>query len=172
MAIRTEKVIDANVYVNGSSTHGLVSEVTCPKIAAIMADYDALGMIGKKQFANGIDAMEATIKWKSPDNDTRVALANPFEPITLQVRSNKRIITGGGHVEDVPVVIHMRGLCTSYDGGTFTPKEDVEYETTFAIDRYVEIIEGEEIVSVDVLANVFRVDGRDIFADYRRNLGI
>ena len=172
MAFRTEKVIDANIYVNGRSTHGLASEVTCPKINAIMADYNALGMIGTAQFANGFEAMEATINWKSPDDDTRRDLANPFKTLELQVRSNKRVLDGSGIVEDIPVTIFMRGKCTSYDGGHFVPKEDTEYETTFAIDRYREMIDGQEVVLLDVLTNTFRVDGEDIFADYRRNLGI
>ena len=45
MAIGVAKIRDANVYVDGTSTHGHASEITLPDIEASMSEYKALGMV-------------------------------------------------------------------------------------------------------------------------------
>ena len=35
-----------------------------------------------------------------------------------------------------------------------------------------QVVDGREVLEVDVLANIFKVDGVDVLAQYRQNLGI
>jgi P2 family phage contractile tail tube protein len=158
--------------VNGSSKHGQASEVTCPDIQAIMTDYKSLGMVGSAEFFNGFDKMEATIKWTYPDNEAQKACANFMTPIDLMVRSSKAEYDGGGIKDEMPVVIYLRGYSKKHPGGSFKPKEDTEVESSFSILYFKQEIDGEAIVELDVLNNIYKVNGEDLLAERRQNLGI
>ena len=170
--LKINKVFDANVYINNASKHGQASEITCPDVNYIMNDYNSLGMIGTARFPNGIESMEATIKWTYPDNDAQTAMANPFKAVDVMVRSSKADYDNAGLVEEKPVLILMRGFPIKHQGGSFTPKTDVEVESTLAVNYYKLEVDGEEIIEVDAINNIFKVDGEDLLEDRRKNLGI
>ncbi|MDR3133017.1 MAG: phage major tail tube protein [Prevotellaceae bacterium] len=170
--MKLTKLYDANVYVNDSSVHGQAAEVTCPDIAAVMTDYKSLGMVGSAEFFNGFDKMEATIKWTYPDTNVQKTLANFLKPVNLMVRSSKAEYDGGGIKEEVPVVIYLRGYSKKHPGGSFKQKEDTEVESTFSISYFKQEIDGEAIVELDVLNNIYKVGGEDLLAERRQNLGI
>lgn len=170
--MKIAKVYDANVFVNNRSTHGLASEVTCPNIAAIMTDYKALGMAGSMELFNGFDKMEATVKWTYADNDTQKACANFLKPVNLMVRSSKAEYDNSGITNEAPIVIYLKGYPKQHPGGTFKPKEDTETESTFSILYFKQEVDGEVIVELDVENNIYKVDGVDLLAERRQNLGI
>lgn len=169
---KIQSVYDANVYVNDRSEHGTASEVTCPDITPVMGEYKALGMMGAAEFPKGFEKMEATIKWKFADTETLKDCANFFKPVNLMVRSHKVRYDAGGVVEDVPVVIYMTGTPTKHQTGGYKPQEDSEFETTFTIFYCKMEVDGEEIVELDVLNNIYKVGGEDLTAETRQNLGI
>lgn len=170
--MKINKVYDANVYVNNSSQHGLASEVTVPDIVALMSDYKSLGMIGTAEFFNGFDKMESIVKWTYPSNEVQVACANPRKLVDLMVRSSKAEFDGQAMENEVPIVVYMRGFPKKHPGGVFKPKEDTELETSFSV-TYIKLeIDGEEIVELDVLHNIYKVGGEDLLAERRQNLGI
>ena len=170
--MKISKVYDANVYVNNSSKHGQASEVPCPEITAIMTDYKSLGMVGSAEFFNGFEKMEATIKWTYPDNEAKKACANFVVPVDIMVRSSKAEYDGGGIIAEVPIVIYLKGYPKKHPGGSYKPKEDTEVENTFSILYYKEEVDGEEIIEVDVLNNIYKVDGDDLLAERRQNLAV
>ncbi|MDL2289958.1 phage major tail tube protein [Paludibacteraceae bacterium OttesenSCG-928-F17] len=170
--MKINKVYDANVYVNNSSTHGTASEVTCPTITAKMSDYNALGMAGTASFFNGFEAMELTIKWTYPDNDVKAACANFLKPVDLMIRSSKSEFDSDGIANEAPVVIYLKGYPKQHPGGTYKKNEDTEVESVFSVLYYKEEVDGDEIVEVDVLNNIYIVDGVDMLAERRQNLGI
>ena len=172
MGTKIQKVFDANVYVNNNSKHGQASEVTAPDISAIMTDYASLGMIGTAEFFNGFDKMEATIKWTYPDNEAKKACANFLKPVDLMIRSSKAEYDSGGISAEVPIVLYLKGYPTKHPGGSFSPKSDTEVESTFSVLYYKEEVDGEEIVELDVLNNIYKVNGEDLLAERRQNLGI
>ncbi len=169
---RIAKVFDANVYVNERSQHGLASEVAIPDISALMSDYKAMGMIGTREFFNGFDKMESTIKWTYPDNDVAKAMVNPMKSVDLMVRSSKAEYTDGDLTNEAPIVIYMNGLPKKHTSGSHKAKEDTEVEDTISV-NYLKIeIDGEEIVELDVTNNIFKIGGEDQLAQRRENLGI
>lgn len=170
--MKIAKVFDANTYVNNASKHGLASEVTCPDISAIMTDYKALGMVGSAEFFNGFDKMEATIKWTYPDNEAKKACANFLKPVDLMIRSSKAEYDNGGITSEKPIVIYLKGYPKKHAGGSYKPKEDTEVESVFSVLYYKEEVDGETIVELDVLNNIYKVDGEDLLSERRQNLGI
>lgn len=170
--MKISKVYDANVYINDASVHGEASEVTAPTISATMTDYNALGMIAKAEFFNGFEAMETSIKWKYPDNAIKKACANFMKPVEIMIRSSKAEYDNNGLTAEKPVVLHIKGYPKQHETGGYKAKEDVELNTTFSTLYLKEIVDGEEIVEIDVLNNIYKVGGEDLLAERRQNLGI
>lgn len=166
------KVYDANVYVNNASKHGQASEITAPTITAVMTDYKAMGMVGSAEFFNGFDKIETTIKWTYPDNEAQKACANFLKPVDLMIRSSKAEYDNTGISAEKPIVMYVRGYPKAHPGGSFKAKEDTELENTFTVNYYKLEIDGEEIVEIDVMNNIYKVGGEDLLADRRQNLGL
>ena len=172
MAITISKVQDANVYVNGTSTHGQAQEVSLPEVQFNKSEYKALGLIGTAKFFNGIDAMEATIKWNYPENEVQIALSNPRKSVDLMVRSNKAVYINGDLSEELPVVVYLRGTSNNHGTGDYKSKEDTDMSSKLDITYLKEEVNGQAIIEVDVLNNIFRINGEDQLKDYKSNLGI
>lgn len=172
MGYNVTKVQDANVYINGTSTHGQASEVSLPEIQFSSTEFKSLGSLGVQKFFNGLDALEATIKWNYPDNDVQLACANPRKTVELQVRSSKTVYANGNVEEEQPVVIHLKGTPANHGLGSFKAKEDTDLSTKFNISYIKQEINGREIVEIDLNNNIFRVDGVDQLEKYRQNLGL
>lgn len=166
------KVYDANVYVNGNSTHGQASEVTAPVLTALANDYKSMGMIGSLELFNGFDKMEATIKWTYPNNAVQKACANFLKSVDLMIRSSKAEYDADGIVVEKPIVMYLKSMPKTHPGGSYKAKEDTELENTFGVQYYKLEIDGEEIVEVDVINNIYKVGGEDLMAERRQNLGI
>ena len=172
MALTINKVYDANIYVNNANKHGQASEITAPNVTYIMNEYQSLGMFGTARFTNGIEAMECTIKWTYPDNEAQIALANPYEAVDLLICSSKAVYDGAGLSDEQPIRMFVRGFPMQHQGGTFAPKTDVEVESQLAVNYYKLEVDGEEIIEVDTINNILKINGEDIMEERRINLAL
>ncbi|MDP4201437.1 MAG: phage major tail tube protein [Bacteroidota bacterium] len=171
-AITITRVQDANVYINGTSTHGQAQEVSLPEIPWTKVDYKALGMIGVMKLFHGVDALEATIKWNYPDNDVQVACANPIAAVDLMVRSNKVVYTGSDVTDNQPVVVMLKGTSANHSTGSYKAKEDTDLSTKLDITYLKQTVNGRDILEIDIPNNIIRIDGVDIMLKYKQNLGL
>ena len=167
------KIRDANVYINGTSTHGQANEITLPEIKPSKSEAKNLGMVGVLKLDNGgFEALEATIKWNSPNNDVKIILANSRKKVDLMVRSQRDVYENGDLVREESVIYYLRGTSASYNMGSLKAKDDTENETKIDLSYIKEVVNGQEIVELDVVNNIYRVGGQDLLATYRKNLGV
>lgn len=170
--IKTNKVTNAVVYLNGSSCIGRAEEVTCPDIAPKMIDHKALGLIGEVELpTTAIQKMSAKIKWNAIYQDVMKQTHNPFQQIRLQIRANIDSYENQSLSSQLPCVIKMTAVSKKQGGLVFKPNDNVEREDEFNVTAYSLEIDGEEIIAVDVLANIWRVNGVDMLATFRDNIG-
>lgn len=170
--IQINKITNANVYVDGESCLGRVEEMTPPTIKMKLAEHNALGMIGSLEYVTGIDKMEASIKWSAFYAEIWKKVANPFKSIKLQVRFSMEEYEGADRVAQTPAILYLTAQSKELPLGAFKPQQNTENTSNFTI-MYCKLeIGGEEIVEVDVEANIWRVDGEDLLEQYRSNLGI
>lgn len=87
------------------------------------------------------------------------------------IRSSKAECETGEMVE-VPIVMYVKGYSKTHPAGTFKAKEDTELESSLAVNYYRLEIDGDPIVEVDVMNNIYKVGGEDLLAERRQNLGI
>ena len=171
-SISVNRLTNANVYMDGNSLLGRAEEVSLPNIMFTMAEHKALGMVGKVEFFAGIEKMEMKIKWNAMYPEVMKKVANPFDSQKLQVRSSLENYTDAGRTSEKPCICYVTAVPKGIPMGNFKQHDNVEMETTYSVTYCKLEIDNGSIVEYDVLANIFKVDGVDVMAQYRANLGI
>ena len=171
MSVNVNRLTNGNVYINGTSQLGKIEEMTAPGPKFTMSEHKALGMVGKIEFFSGIEKLEGKIKWSSLYADALKLMANPFAPINLQVRGSLETYTSQGRTTQVPVVILMTVQSKAFTDAVFKQHDNVEAETPFGATYYKMTLNGEDIMEFDAMANIFKVNGQDLLAEYRANIG-
>lgn len=170
--IQVNRLTNANVYINGVSQLGKAEEISLPVVKQVMTEHKSLGLVGKMEFASGIDKMEAKIKWNSFYSDVFKKFASPFSTLNLQCRSSIERYDSTGRVAQIPYVVYMTAYAKDFPLGNFKAQDNVELESNLSV-TYIKIEEnGESVLEIDVLANIYKVGGVDQLALYRQNLGI
>jgi P2 family phage contractile tail tube protein len=170
--IRTSKVSNGAVYLDGVSMLGICEEMTCPDVAPKFIDHKALGIIGEVELATtAIQKMSSKIKWNTIDKEAMKKTHNPFQALRLQIRANVDQYENQSRVAQVPCVIRMTAAPKKNGGLVFKANDNVEREDEFNVTAYSMEIDGEEIIYVDVFANIWRVNGVDLLARFRENIG-
>lgn len=170
--VTINRVVNANIYIDGLNLLGRAEELNAPTIKNKLGEHKALGMIGNLEYASGIDKMEMKIKWNSFYVDVIKKSANPYQAVSLQVRSSIENYEAGSRVRELPLTIYLRGQFKELPLGNFKAQDNVELESNLTI-TYCKIeVDGVALVEVDVESNIYIVDGVDLMAKYRSNLGI
>lgn len=172
MAIQVNRLTNANVYIDGASQLGKAEEVNLPDITFMMSEHKMLGGIGKVELFSGVDKLEATIKWNAFYSDVLKQFANPRKTLKLQVRSSLETHDSNGLVQEVACVAYLTVQPKNFPAGNYKQHDNVEATSKLTCTAYKLEIGGEEIVDYDALANIYSVNGVDVFKDYRSNLGV
>lgn len=171
MANQTNQIVNANIYVDGTNMLGRASEVDAPKVVAKMNEYKVLGQIGAYELPAGFDKMEMRIKWNAFYKDIATKFINPFKKIAIQVRYNLEEWQGGDRVSQVPVVIYATCQSKGFPLGNSKQMDNIELESNLSCTHVKMEINGVEALEVDFQNNIFKVDGVDMMAEYRANIG-
>ena len=169
--IKINKLTNANVYLNGVNLLGRAEEVQLPQIKHKTAEHKALGMVGSAEFFSGIDKLECKIKWNALYPEVLLASATPFNSVMIQVRASLETYNGSGKIEEVPANAFIIGTFKEFPLGTIKPQENAEYETTLAVTYSKLVVNGAELFEIDVLENIYKVNGNDILKEFKKNIG-
>lgn len=172
MNVKVNKLTNAHIYVNGNPTMGRADEVELPQIATKEADHKGLGMIGEIETPAGLQKMAMKIKWNSIYPEIKKETANPYKSVRFAIYSNMEQYENNEKVADIPVAAFISGRVKVQSGLKFKAQDNAELEEEFTVTAYKLEIGGEEIHDVDVNANIWRVNGVDLLAQYRANLGL
>lgn len=169
--IQINSITNANVYGNGNSLLGRAEEIKLPDITAMMTERKALGMVGKIELPTGFDKLEGEIKWNSLYEDAAVMTANPFVSVALQCRSSIETFGSQGRIDEVPMVTYLTVVFKKNALGNYKQHDPAEFTSAFTATYLKQVVGGREIIELDYMANIFRVDGQDMLANYRSNIG-
>lgn len=166
------RITNANVYMDGANLLGRAEEVELPQVKIKMAEHKALGMVGTIRAFAGIEALEGKIKWASFYADVLKKAANPFKTVQLQVRGSlEEWNSPAGRNGEKPVVAIMSVLFKNFPMGGFKQHENVELTTEFDAWFVKLTVDGQDILEIDVAANIYKAGGQDMLAAYRANIG-
>ncbi len=157
--------------MDGVNHIGRAEEISLPELGYVMAEQKPLGLFAKFDLPSGLDKMMAKIKWGSFYPDVLVKVASPFKASSIQVRSSVETWEAGGRTAETPMVTYMTATFKKFPGSTFKQHENPEPESELNVLYFKQVIGGRELVEIDVLANIFKIDGVDQLAQFRANIG-
>jgi uncharacterized protein len=169
--ISVNRLTNANVYVNGNNLLGRVQEIELPVVKQKMAEHKALGMVGTVEFFSGLEKMESKLTWNSYYSDALLTAADPSKTVQLQVRASLETYDSTGRVAQVPAVVFLTAQYKDFPLGNFKQHDNVELVSMLSVTSFRMEIDGQAILEIDVLSNIYKVNGSDVLADYRSNIG-
>jgi uncharacterized protein len=168
MPITISKVFNANIYIDGKTECiGRAKEVKLPEVAAKMVEHSGLGMAGVIELPAGLEKMSMSIKWLGIYGDLIALGCNPFTSHALQIRANHETFTSAGRSAEVPLVILATASWKKCSLGTLKGQDGAETDDELAVTYLKLSIDGKEIFEIDVLNNIWKVDGVDILAQFK-----
>lgn len=167
-----KQIRNGNVYIDGTSYLGDVKEVQLPEIKQKMDEQKALGLYGTKKLPSGMESLESKIKWTSWLPEVIKKAANPHKQVNLTFYGNYEIFGAAGLEAEKPAKCIMRGTFENIPLGTSQPNQAMEVETAISVSYVKLVVDGEELFEIDIDNNIYIVDGEDLLATFRQNLGI
>ncbi|HGY9586741.1 TPA: phage major tail tube protein [Vibrio harveyi] len=162
-------LVDFNAFLKNESFAGQANKMTIPKIVTKTIDFDGAGIGGTmKRDVGKLEAMESEVTIS--DYPEKV-----FDLIgSRESRDEQFVVKGaldvGGQIKSV--VVRQSGFWRETEFNEWAAG-GVEATTKFVIDvEFFELeVDGKEVLHIDKLNNVFRVNGKDRNKEIRQALG-
>ena len=164
-------IYNANVYLDGNNLLGKAGEFKLPEFEIGQDEYKALGMVGTIKLPNGVEALEGEITWNSLYPEVAAKANQPFKAAQLMVRSNLQTFDARGLVKEVAVVTTVTATFSKNGLGGLKPKEKSEQASTYQATEIRQMVDGRETLYYNAFKNIYRVDGVDVLAQMRKNIG-
>ncbi|NBI43901.1 phage major tail tube protein [[Haemophilus] felis] len=158
-----------NLMVDGNKYLGEVTEVTQPKLAMKVEEYRAGGMLGGVDINLGLEKLEAEFKMGGYMVELIKKFGGSINGVPLRFL--------GAYQQDdteevTSVELVMQGRFTEIDSGNSKSGDDTEQTFKVPLTYYKIIVNGQDVLEVDVLNTVFVVDGVDKLAEHRTAIGL
>lgn len=172
MTIRVKQLMNCNLYAEGGSFLGALLSITLPEIKHKAVEHKGGDMIGTAKLPGSMESMSSTIKMNGLYADFHSMTANPNKMVSLMVRANQKGRDGYGNIYEEPVTLFLRGWFSGRKVGELKSSEGTNPEYVMEVFYYRLAVNGLDLEEMDIENCIHRVDGVDILADYRSNLGI
>ena len=163
------KLKNFNFSVDGTSYLGETVEVTQPKLALKLEAYRAGGMQGEVDVNQGIEKLELEFKMGGHEPNL-IALFGG------SISGNLFRFQGAYQRDDTDEVdaveIVCRGRLSEIDEGSSKAGDDTEHSYKASLTYYKKVVNGKDIVEIDMLNQIFMVDGKDRLAEIRAAMGL
>lgn len=158
-----------NLFNDGGSYLHEVDEITLPKLARKMEEWRAGGMDTPIKIDMGGEALQCEWTCGGIMEDAIAQFgAQKHDAVALR-------FAGSYQSEDaspVAVEVAMRGRHSLIDMGNAKSGEETAFKVTSELSYYKLTINGKEIIEIDALNMIHKVNGVDVLAEHRSAIGI
>lgn len=159
-----------NLFQNGENFVGQVTEVTLPKLTRKMEDWQGGGMSGPIKVDFGQEGIQ--LEWTC-GGFMRAVLGQygitKHDGVLLR-------FAGGYQAEDSTAVdsveIVVKGRHSEIEPGTARAKEDTAFKVTTVASYYKLSINGEDVIEIDFINMIEKINGNDLLAALRKAIGL
>ena len=168
-----EMLQEARVYWDGEDNMIGIANVDLPELASSTTSITGVGLSGEidSPVHGHFQSMELTLNWRTPHvSGMRLVGGNP---VSLQVYGSVQNFDSGAndYVEE-QVIVTVRGKAKSYAPGTYEAMNTTDSSNTIEV-HYIKIeVEGNTIVEIDKYGYKCIINGVDLMATIRRNIGM
>ncbi|MBB6153712.1 hypothetical protein HDC30_000906 [Pseudomonas sp. JAI115] len=166
------KLKNLNLFNDGHSYLGVCKSLTLPALGRKMESYRGGGMNGPVKADLGFSDDGIQLEWKTGGLD----LISLRQFGMVKASGVLLRFTGAFQQDDTEemsnVEIVVRGRHETIEMGEAQPGEDTEHAITTTCSYYKLTVDGEDIIEIDLLNFIEKVDGVDMLAKQRNALGI
>ncbi len=163
-----QMIEDMDLYIDGVTNIGKVSDVTLPKLSRKMEEYIGSGMAAPIKIDYGLEALEISFTLSGYDYKNLKHFGEK-DPAGINLRFLGSIYNANGLSEAVE--ISVRGRFQEIDRGDAKKQEEISTKFTMPITYYKETVSGKILIEIDAINNIHKINGNDILAQTRRNIG-
>lgn len=159
-----------NVFEQGQSFLGLVETIKLPKLSKKMEAYRGGGMLAEVEMDLGLEKLELEQELGGFCLDAYKQFGvTTIDGVMLRFAgSYQRDDTG--QVQAVEVVV--RGRHKEIDPGDSKSGDKGKTVVKSVLTYYKLTVDGKVVIEIDVLSNIYTVDGVDILAEHRKAIGL
>jgi len=162
-----------NLFIDGVSYLGVVQSVTLPKLTRKLENYRGGGMNGSAPVDFGLDddALSTEFSLGGFPDDAIFSLYAATGAASVPLRfsgSYQRDDTGA----TVAVEVVLRGRQKEIDFGEAKQGEDTESKISLACTYFKLTMNGSELVEIDTVNLIEKVNGVDMLEEHRKNIGL
>lgn len=168
MAKLPHVLTDMNAFLKDESYAGQLNSMTMPKFVVKMVEKATSGTAGAIERSLGrLEKLETEINMEAfaPEIIGMVG-SNASRDEVVIIRG--ALDVDGGHV---PLVVRLSGFWADLDMGELKPEGETNVKSRVAIEHFELEIDGREIIYLDKLTNIWRMNGVDRTAEIRACLG-
>ena len=161
---------DFKVLCSGYEVGDVIS-VSKPDVEMSTTEIKGSGIMGAINIPNsyGVNPMSLTIAIRKSGKNKHHLMASGELKIEIRIASDIRLSSGEIVVEGTK--LFATGFFVKHSGGKVENGAIQDETYDFSVYRYREIIDGNEVVLIDQINNIFKVGGSDRASDVRNILG-
>lgn len=172
MELKINTLYEAVGYLNGKPMFGQSEEFTIPGIKPKMNDHKALGIAGTIKTPSGFDGMDFKMKANSLYPTIVGEFADIYKEQIVIVFGNLQNWEGNALVNEQPAKVTIKGKSMGTSDIGVKHQDNPELEYGLAVSSVKLEVAGQIIYHLDLIANIYIVNGVDMWAARRANLGL
>lgn len=157
-----------NLYVDGRGYAGQIEEFQPPTLTIVTDEFRAGDMDAPESIDMGMEALECSfiLRAKDPDVIALCGLGNR-RPVRLTARAALESVTGELKAEQHS----LWGQITTFEQDAWKAGEPVNINCTVKLHYWKQVIDGRELIEIDVRNGIRKIDGVDQMEGIRRIIG-
>jgi P2 family phage contractile tail tube protein len=159
-----------NMFNEGESYVGQVTEITLPKLTRKMEDYQGGGMNAPIKTDQGMEGLtlESTCGGIMTDAIKQFGITK-HDGIKLRFAGSYQRDDGSN---TSAVEVFVRGRHSTIDLGSAKQGEGSEFKLTSELSYYKLVVDGETLIEIDIINMIEIVDGVDHLKEHRTAIGL
>lgn len=155
-----------NLFVDGVGMAGFIETLTTPTLALQMEEHRAGGMDIPVELDMGMDKLECSFELSEPNETAIRCLGFPGKLFIA-----RSAIQRDGEAA-LPYIVNMTGTLKSMDPGGWQVGQKNNHTFSIALTYYKLSVAGAEIVEIDAINMIRKINGEDQVASIRSAIGI
>ena len=166
-----KKLKNFNQFIDGVGYAGRATEVELPKLARKFEEYRAGGMSGPVEIDMGQEKLEGNITLAEYSRAVLEQYATTgVDGVGMRFRGAALNDEAGGTTDAIEIV--MRGRFKEIDFGSAKAGDDTPMKIAYTLSYFKYMLNGEDIIEIDLVNMIEKVGGVDRLAEQRNALGL
>lgn len=162
------KLKNFTAFVDAKGYAGRVSEIELPKLTLKTEEFRAGGMDAPVEIDMGMEKIEASITFSEYDEEIfRHFGLTAGNGVGLTLRGARQNSTGTDEI-----IINLTGIFKELDSGSWKSGDETTLKASVACTYYKLTIAGSELIEINTVGMVRKINGEDQLQEQRVALGL